>query len=204
MKKLIVILIVCILTGSLAGCSSTPSEEKIKQALEDGTITLEDAMSKGWIDQEWIDANYERLDAFNKIYLFDPFTTTYLDGTEVSSKIIEGKMCLVFFNTQGETTMEQLSAYNEVSAKMKELDVPVLGIVTDKDLDTAREKLGEIDFPIIVYNEEMQKSLELYEDIIKDDIVSVFTKQGGIYTAWNSKVQADELLKYAEALANEE
>ena len=76
MKKKFVIIISSLLILSLGGCSSKPSEEKIKSALDEGTITVEDAKEKGWIDDDWIKANYETVEAKSKIYLFDPFETT--------------------------------------------------------------------------------------------------------------------------------
>lgn len=204
MKKEIAFLLSAMLVLSLTGCGVKPSDDKIKTALEEGTITIEDAKAKGWIDDEWIKANFEQIDANTKIYLFDPFETTYLDGTPASSNIIEGKMCLVFFNTQEEKTMEQLQVFNDICEEMESIGVPVLGIITDEDIDAAKEKLTDMKFPIIVYNDEMQKSLEFYQNIIDTDLVSVFTKEGGFYTAWNNSAVADDLLSFAKELKNEE
>lgn len=203
MKRMMTILVSAMLVLSLAGCSSTPSDEKIKDALASGTITIEDAKSKGWIDEEWIKANYNPIEAKSKIYLFDPFETTYLDGTPVSSTIIEGTMCLVFFNTQQADTLEKLKVYNEVSDQMKELGVPILGIITDKDVTAAKEKLSDLKFPVIVYNEAMLKVFERYNEIINQDIVSIFTKDGGFYSAWRNGETTESLLDYAKEKANE-
>ena len=109
-------------------------------------------------------------------------------------------MCLVFFDSTVEGSTDTLAEISKISGQMEELGVPVLGIMTDSDLDAARETLPELNFPVIVYNEEMQKSLDLYKDLIKDTVVSVFTKDGGIYSAWNSDCSADELLDSAEDL----
>lgn len=204
MRKLITVLLSVLLIFSFAGCSDTPSDEKIKAALEEGTITIEDAKAKGWIDDAWVDANFEQIEAKSKIYLFDSFKTTYLDGTPASSELIEGKMCLVFFDTQKEDTLEKLNVYNDVYDELKSLGVPILGIITDKDVSAAKEKLTDIKFPVIVYNEEMQASLKDYSNLIDADVVSIFTKEGGFYTAWNSKGEAEDLLTFAEVLADEE
>ena len=56
---------------------------------------------------------------------------------------------------------------------------------------------------MIVYNEEMQKSLDVYKDMIEDKVVSVFTKEGGIYSAWNRDCSAEELLNTAKGIADE-
>lgn len=204
MKKMMTIFLSAMLVFSLAGCSTTPSDEKIKDALAEGTITVEDAKSKGWINDEWIQANYQPIEGKSKIYLFEPFETTYLDGTPASSSIIEGTMCLVFFNTEQPDTLEKLKVYNEVSDQMKEQGVPILGIITDKDVAAAREKLSDIKFPVIVYNEAMLAAFESHDEMIQQDVASVFTKNGGIYTAWRNGETTESLLDYAKGEANEE
>ena len=203
MKKLIALLLSATMVFSLVGCGGTPSDEKIKAALDDGTITVEDAKAKGWIDDEWVKANFEQIDAGSKIHLFTAFDTTYLDGTPVSSDIIAGKMCLVFFDTAQEDVAEKLKVYNDACDELGKLGTPVLGIVLDENLEAAKENLTDIKFPILVFNDEMQKSLADYSELLDEDVVSVFTKDGGFYTAWNSKETADELVEYAEKLANE-
>lgn len=207
MKKFIVILLSAILAFSLSGCSSAPSDEEIKTALDDGTVTIEDAKSKGWIDDSWIEKNYEQIDAKSKIYLLDPFETTYLDGTATSSELIEGKMCLVFINEFTDETMKKLEVFNTASEELKTIGVPLLGIVSDKiDIDTAKEKLKDMDFPLIICNEDMQRSMKLsgFDTMMEHDVVSVFTKDGGIYTAWKNKETTEELLSYAKSLSHEE
>lgn len=49
----------------------------------------------------------------------------------------------------------------------------------------------------------MEKSFDFYKDLIEDNVVSVFTKDGGIYSAWNSDCSAEGLLDAAEGIANE-
>lgn len=204
MKKTTVAVFTTLLGLSLAGCSSVPSDEKIKTALEDGTITIEDAKEKGWINDEWIEANFEPIKAGSKIYLFDSFQTTYLDGTPASSELIEGKMCLVFFNTTKEGTMDKLKVFNEICEEMETIGVPILGIIIDEQPEAAKEKLNDIKFPILVYNEEMQKSFAQYSDLIDSHVVFIFTKEGGFYTAWNTRVDSESLLDSARGLADDE
>lgn len=204
MKKTTALFLSVMLAFSLVGCGSTPSDEKIKAALLDGTITFEDAKAKGWIDDGWIDANFEQVEAGSKIYLFPPFDTTYLDGSPASSDLIVGEMCLVFFDTGKEGVTEKLKVYNDASDRLSALGIPVLGILLDEDVEAAGEKLGDIQFPILVFNDKMKESLADYSEILDTDLVSVFTKNGGFYTAWNRQSTVDELLDYAGKLADEE
>ena len=202
-KRYFPLLMAGFLVVTVAGCSSTPSEAEIVSALEKGTITVEDAKSKGWINDEWIEEHFQPIEAGSKIHLFDPFDTTYLDGTPASSELIAGTMCLVFFDSTAEENVDKLKEISDISDQMKQAGAPVLGIITDSNLDAARASLPELKFPVIVYNEEMQKSLDVYKDITKDNVVSVFTKDGGIYSAWNRDCSAEELLDTAEEIANE-
>lgn len=203
MKKCVVSLLSVLAVSSLVGCSKAPSDEEIMSAIDDGKITIEDAKSKGWIDDEWIEEHFKPIEQGSKIAPIVPFKTTYLDGTPVSSEIISGKMFLVFFDTSKETTMDKLKSINEITDQLKEMGIPALGIATDKDLDGAKEKLTDMKFPIIAFNEEAAKSFEKYKDIITTDLVSVFTREGGIYSSWNGNADKDALLKYAKGLADE-
>lgn len=207
MKKIIAILLAALLVLSMTACSGRPSDDKIKAALDDGTITVEDAKAKGWIDEEWIKANFETIEAKAKIYLLDPFQTTYLDGTAASSELIEGKMCLVFINELTEGTKEKLDAFNRAYEEMEDIGVPMLGIISDKiSIENAKATLKDIGFPMIIRNEDMNRSMALsgFDTMMDYDVVSVFTKDGGIYTAWSSSQTEEGLIAYAKKLANEE
>ena len=46
------------MTLSLAACGEkAPSLEEVEQAIEAGTLTMEDALDKGWVDETWAE-NY--------------------------------------------------------------------------------------------------------------------------------------------------
>lgn len=202
-KRTVLLLLAGAMVLSLAGCFGAPSEEKIIQALDDGTITVEDAKAKGWIDDDWIDDHFKSVEASTKIHQFDVFETTYLNGEEVSSSIISEEMCLVFFDTAKDGTLEKLEVFNQIADIMRETGVPVLGIVMDEELATAQETLKYIKFPVIVYNDAMKSSLGKYEDILDDALTFVFTKDGGFYTAWNTNVDKEKILEVADWIAKE-
>ncbi|MBU3142850.1 hypothetical protein [Clostridium sp. CF012] len=202
-KKNVAGILSLVLIFTLVGCSPKPSEKKIKAALENGTITVADAKSKGWINDEWIEKNYKPIPSLSKIHLFTPFQTTYLDGTPAPKNVIAGKMHVAFFNSKSDKATEQIKILNSVYDKFVKYDIPILGVVLDEDLDGAKERLKGVKFPVIVYNEEMKKSLKGYADILKTDYSSVWTKDGGFYTAWSYKDDTDSLNSYAEGLSNE-
>ena len=55
-----------ILAGALALCltlsacgDKAPKQEEVEAAIRDGSLTVEDALDKGWIDQAWVDSCME-------------------------------------------------------------------------------------------------------------------------------------------------
>ncbi|MEG0934032.1 MAG: hypothetical protein RSJ41_00425 [Clostridia bacterium] len=203
MKSIRIAALAALVALCLAGCQGAPSDAKIKEALDAGTITVEDAKEKGWIDDAWIKKNFTSIKAATKIHVFDKFETTYLDGTPVSSDVISGKMCLVFFDTTKEETMQKLKVFEQVDEELREMGIPVMGILMDVDPEAAKEKLAHCTFPVIVYNQDMQRALEKYESVLDADVVSVFTKEGGFYSAWHTEAQAEELVSFAKLLSDE-
>ena len=79
-----------ILAGALALCltlsacgSKAPSPEEGEAAIRDGSVTIEDALDKGWITQEWADSYLEERSvpaadkmAVNKVGAFETETLT--------------------------------------------------------------------------------------------------------------------------------
>ena len=60
MKKLTALACAGAMSLSLAACGEKrPSQEDVEQSIEAGTLTIEDALDKGWVDQAWVDAYYE-------------------------------------------------------------------------------------------------------------------------------------------------
>ena len=56
-RRLVTFGLAAALALSLTACGEKrPSQEEVEQAIEAGTLTIEDALDKGWIDQAWVDA----------------------------------------------------------------------------------------------------------------------------------------------------
>ena len=59
-RRLVTFGLAAALALSLTACGEKrPSQEEVEQAIEAGTLTIEDALDKGWIDQAWVDAYQE-------------------------------------------------------------------------------------------------------------------------------------------------
>ena len=88
-RRLVTFGLAAALALSLTACGEKqPSQEEVEQAIEAGTLTIEDALDKGWIDQAWGDAYQEenRVPAASKMEtnMAGDFTTTPLPGEDLT------------------------------------------------------------------------------------------------------------------------
>ena len=84
-RKLAMLGLAAAMALSLAACGEKrPSQEDVEQSIEAGTLTIEDALDKGWVDQAWVDAYYEEnsVPAASKTEsnMVGDFATTTLSG----------------------------------------------------------------------------------------------------------------------------
>ena len=100
-----------ILAGALALCltlsacgSQAPSQEEVEAAIEDGSITVEDALNKGWVTQEWVDSYMEENTvpaadkmAVNKVGEFETQTVT---GDPFTNQDIPAVAFMVFLDLE--------------------------------------------------------------------------------------------------------
>ena len=57
MKRFAIIIAAAACALALAACApQTPTLDEVEKAIAEGNVTLEDALDKGWVTQEWVDA----------------------------------------------------------------------------------------------------------------------------------------------------
>ena len=96
-----------LLTLSLAACGEkAPSLEEVEQAIEAGTLTVEDAQDKGWVDQAWVDGYWEArtVPAVDKIEInrVGEFTTTTLSGEPFTQEDLGHVLLFAFVDPASE------------------------------------------------------------------------------------------------------
>lgn len=100
-----------LLTLSLAACGEkAPSLEEVEQAIEAGTLTVEDAQDKGWVDQAWVDGYWEArtVPAADKIEAnrVGEFTTTTLSGEPFTQENLGDVLLFAFVDPASEDVGE--------------------------------------------------------------------------------------------------
>lgn len=76
-----------------AACGSkAPSQEEVEEAIRNGSVTVEDALDKGWVTQEWVDSYLDEgsVPAADKVAvnMVGEFETVTLEGDAFTNKDI--------------------------------------------------------------------------------------------------------------------
>ena len=95
------------MTLSLAACGEkAPSLEEVEQAIEAGTLTMEDALDKGWVDETWAENYMEAhsVPASDKMeaYRVGDFTTTTVSGEEFTREQVGDVVLFAFVDPETE------------------------------------------------------------------------------------------------------
>ena len=200
MKRLIAIFLASLCTVSLAACGNQgPSLEEVEEAIVEGNVTLEDALSKGWVTQEWVDEYIEKnaVPAVSKLeaHAINDFTTQTLDGNTFTKGDISGITFLSFIDP---ATEEGKNFYQELEASydgVKEAGADILVIVKGED---GGDLFADAPFQVILYNEEMSSAMKDQADMVANlPATGAWYGNGSILSSWSLMVSKDELVDSA-------
>ena len=201
-KRTAAVGLAAVMTLSLASCGEkAPSLEEVEQAIEAGTLTVEDALDKGWIDQTWVD-NYieansvpagDKMEA-NKV---TDFTTSTLDGAEFTKNDLGSTVFFAFADPAdpgAESFFQALSdAYEGVTGNGAD-------IVLCTKSEEGSEIFADAPFPVILYNDSLKEAVSKNSGMIEDEEVpnvAAWYVNGSFLSAWSLKVEAEDLIEDA-------
>lgn len=202
-KRLVAALgLAAVITLALTACGEKkPSQEEVEQAIEAGTLTVDDALEKGWIDQAWADSYLEdnsvpaadKMEA-NKVA---DFATTTLNGGEFTRDDLEAVVFFAFADPADpgapEFFQSLVDAYEGVAANGA-------GIVLCTKSGEGSDIFAGAPFPVIVYNDSLQEAVGGNRDMIEDEETpntASWYVNGSFYSAWSMKVEAEDLIQSA-------
>ena len=195
MKKKIILAGALALCLTLSACGSqAPSLEEVEAAIEDGSITIEDALDKGWIDQEWVDSYMEEntVPAADKIAInmVGEFETQTVTGDPFTNQDIPAVTFMVFLDVE---------------------DVRAAGadIVVCSKGGMDAEMYQDAPFSVVEYNDAMKAALAQNDGMASEiPCVGVWYVDGSLISAWSSEVDAaslaDSAASFADMAAEEE
>ena len=191
---------------SLSACGgSQPGLEEVEQAIEAGTLTIEDALDKGWIDQAWVDAYQEEnsVPAASKMEtnMVGDFTTTTLSGEDFTREQLGDVVFFAFLDPNAEGTQTFYDALAEGYDGVVENGADI--VVCTKS-ESGNELFAEAPFPVIRYNDSLKAAIGGNSGMVEDEETpntASWYVNGSFLSAWYSSADAEELPASAAAFA---
>lgn len=205
MKRLTVIFVAAVCALSLAACGSQkPTQDEVEQALEEGTITLEDAVDKGWVTQEWADDYIEErsVPAADKMQAgaIGDFSTTTLSGETFTREQLGEVTLFVFLDPADPDAAAFYQALVDGYEGVKENGAEILVCTKSEE---GNELFAEAPFPVILYNDSLQAAVASHKEMIEGMPNSAsWCVNGSFYSAWFSSVESAELADTAASFVS--
>ena len=199
-----------ILAGALALCltlsacgSQAPSREEVEAAIEDGSITVEDALNKGWVTQEWVDSYMEENTvpaadkmAVNKVGEFETQTVT---GDPFTNQDIPAVAFMVFLDLEDAGAQ---AYYDELVKAVEDVRAAGADIVVCSKGGMDAELYQDAPFSVVEYNDAMKDALAQNDGMASEiPCVGVWHVDGSLISAWSSEVDAASLADSAASFA---
>lgn len=203
MKKLLLIagLAMCL---TLTACGSkAPSLEEVEAAIHDGSVTVQDALDKGWITQEWADNYLEENSVpaadkvtYNKVGEFETLT---MEGDTFVNQDLPDTTFLVFLDPED---AEAADFYAELANAVEGIRSAGGDVVICSKGDMKAELFQDAPFAVVEYNDSMKTALAQNDEMASDvPCVGVWYVNGSLISAWISQVDAEELADSAASFA---
>ena len=189
---------------TLAACGEKqPSQEEVEQAIEAGTLTIEDALDKGWIDQAWVDAYQEEssVPAGSKMEAgaVGDFTTTTLSGEEFTREQLGDVVFFAFLDPSAEETQ---AFYDALTRGYDGVVENGADIVVCTKREEGNDLFAEAPFPVILYNDSVKAAIGSSSGMVEDPEMpntASWYVNGSFLSAWYSTVEGEELPQSAAA-----
>lgn len=198
MKRWTAILAAAVCAFSAVSCAAQkPALEEVEKAIADGNVTVEDALEKGWVTQEWADQCRESntVDAADKSESFavGDFQTQTLSGEDFTQEDLSPVTFWAFLDPADpaakEWYQELADAYDEIREKGAEA---LICCKTEGDTSL----FEDAPFPVILYNDSVKEALD---SMNMADMVEELPNTGNWFvgeyfaSAWYSKLEGVDL-----------
>lgn len=196
MKRFTAIFLAAVCTLSLAACGSQkPSLDEVEKAISKGNVTVEDALKKGWVTQEWVDEYEEKqsVPATSKTEAgaIGDFSTTTLTGEEFTREQMADVTLFVFLDPTDPDAKTFYQALTDGYESVKENGAEILVCTKSED---GNELFEGAPFPVIYYNDSLKTAIENQKDMIEGvPNTASWCVNTSFYSAWFSAMEAKEL-----------
>ena len=199
MKKFTAILVALLCAASLAAtltaCTNKPTQEEVEQAIADGSVTVEDAVEKGWVTQEWAEEYQESLSvpAIDKVayHAIGEFMTQTMSGEEFTRDDVAD---VTFFAFIDPASSEAENYYHEIVNAYPEIQKAGAEVVVCNKGEKDAEMFTETPFPVILYNDSLKEAMGNNVGMVEEmENTASWYVNGSFLSAWYGKVEAEDL-----------
>ena len=199
-----------ILAGALALCltlsacgDKAPKQEEVEAAIRDGSLTVEDALDKGWIDQAWVDSYMEEnsVPAADKMAVnrVGEFETQTAAGETFTNEDMADVAFVAFVDPEDEGAADFCQALTDGTEGVRAAGADIL--VCAKG-DVNAELFSDVPFPVVSYNDSMQEALARNDEMASGiPCTGVWYVDGSLISAWITSLSAEELADSAASFA---
>lgn len=199
-KKILTILMTAVCVVSFTACGSQkPSMEEVENAIVSGKVTLEDALDKGWITEEWADQylNAHSEEAADKTESFSigEFYTQTVSGEEYTKENLEAVTFWAFIDPLDDEAEEWYQTLKDSYTEIREKGAEIL-ICCKNEAETSL--FEDAPFPVILYNESVKNALS---NMNMSEMVEEMPNAGNWFvgkyfaSAWYGKLDKEQLIK---------
>lgn len=200
MKKTMISAVILALCLSLSACgSSAPSLEEVEAAIQDGSVTIQDALDKGWITQEWVDEYYEKnsVPAADKMEInaVGEFETEAVSGETFTREDLPPVAFLAFIDPAAEDAEEFYQGLVDAADGVSSAGGAII-VCSKGDLEA--EVFQDAPFTVVAYNDSMKEALAQNDEMASGSpCTGVWYGNGSILSAWLMKIDAEDLVESA-------
>lgn len=200
MKQKLILAAALALCLALSACGSkAPSQEEVEAAIRDGSVTVEDALEKGWITQEWVDDYMEEdsipaanKETYNKV---GDFKTEILSGDTFTNEDLSDTVFLTFVDPEDEGFA---AFYQRLVDAVEDVRAAGADIVVCSKGALDEETFPDAPFSVIAYNDSMEKALNQNKEMaLGIPCTGVWYVNGALISAWFSQIDAADLAESA-------
>lgn len=200
MKKIITFMLAGVLMLSLSACTSgKPELKEVEEAIANGSVTAEDALDKGWVDEAWMEEYNKAQEALSvpasdktTSNMIGEFETTTQNGDAFKNSDLSKVTFFAFINPNSDSGKE---AYNVITENYDAItqgggDVLILNTTDEKS-----DLFEESKCPVVFYNDSIIAAMgSLTEMVHEDGFSGSWNGNGAFLTAWNSKIDGEKLV----------
>lgn len=200
MNKKLVMTAALALSVVLTACGSkAPSQEEVEAAIRDGSVTVEDAVEKGWVTQEWADDYLQEntVEAADKVTYnaVGDFTTETLDGETFTRENLPDTAFVAFLDPADDGTAAFYEALTAAADDVRAAGADIL-VCNKGDMDDALFQDAPV--TVVSYNDSMREALAQNDEMASGlACTGVWCVNGSLISAWLSQVEAQDLIDSA-------